>query len=143
MVYSKQKGNCMPKGLLIWNSILTVFLIVGLAAAGYYFTVMEQKISVLTLENTIIREAISQQTTVINQQTEVINQQSEFIDHNLNLAYEEYLVTIKDSENTMADMAILIAKYSEVINNDAIYFEEITERLKRLSIVIPQAEANE
>ncbi len=143
MVYSKQKGNYMRKGLLIWTSIITILLIAGLATSGYYFIIMEQKISVLTLENTIIREAISQQTAVINQQTEVINQQSEIIDRNLNLAYEEYLVTIQDSENTMADMAILIAEYGEVINNDAIYFEEITERLKRLSIVIPQAEVNE
>ena len=85
----------------------------------------------------------NQQTAVMNQQTEVINQQSEFIDHNLNLAYEEYLVTIKESEDIMEDMAILIAEYSEVINNDAIYFEEITERLKRLSIVIPQSEVND
>ena len=143
MVYSKQKDDYMPKGLLIWNGILTVFLIIGLATAGYYFSVMEQKISVLTLGNTIIRETISQQTAVINQQTEIINQQSKIIDRNLNLAYEEYLATIQDSENIMEDMAILIAEYSEVINNDAIYFEEITERLKRLSIVIPQSEVND
>ena len=130
----------MRKGLLIWNSIITVLLIVGLATSGYYITIMEQKISVLTLENTIIREAISQQTTVINQQTEAINQQSEIIDYNLNLAHEEYLATIKDSQATMEDMAILIADYSEVINNDTLYFEEIAERLKGLSIVIPRSE---
>ena len=130
----------MRKGLLIWNSIITVLLIVGLATSGYYLTIMEQEISVLTLENMAIREAISQQTTVINQQTDVINQQSGIIDYNLNLAYEKYLATIKDSEATMEDMAILIAEYSEVINNDTIYFEEIAERLKRLSIVIPQSE---
>ncbi len=141
MVYST-KGSCMGKGLLIWNSIISVLLIVGLAAAGYYFTVMEQKISVLTLANTTLREAVSQQTTVINQQTEVINQQSEIIDYNLNLAYEKYLAAIKDNQATMEDMAILIAEYSEVINNDAIYLEEIAERLKRLSIVIPQTEVS-
>ncbi len=130
----------MRKGLLIWNSIITVLLIVGLATSGYYLTIMEQEISVLTLENMAIREAISQQTAVINQQTDVINQQSGIIDYNLNLAYEKYLATIKDSEATMEDMAILIAEYSEVINNDTIYLEEIAERLKRLSIVIPQSE---
>lgn len=130
----------MRKGLLIWNSIITVLLIVGLVTAGYYLTIMEQKISVLTQENMTIRQAISQQTAVINQQTEVINQQSEIIDYNLNLAYEEYLATIKDSQATMEDMAILIAEYSEVINNDTIYFEEIAERLKELSIVLPQPE---
>ncbi len=143
MVYSNRKGSYVRKGLLIWNSIITVLLIVGLATSGYYFTIMEQKISVLTLENTTIREAISQQTAVINQQTEVISQQSGIIDYNLNLAYEEYLATIKDSEATMEDMAILIAEYSEVINNHAIYFEEIAERLKKLSIVIPQSEASD
>ncbi len=130
----------MRKGLLIWTSIITVLLIAGLATSGYYITIMEQKISALTQENMNIREAISQQTTVINRQTEVINQQSEIIDYNLNSAYEEYLATIKDSEATMEDMAILIAEYSEVINNDTIYFEEITERLKKLSIIIPQSE---
>ena len=133
----------MRKGLLIWNSIITVLLIVGLATSGYYITIMEQKISVLTLENTAIREAISQQTTVINQQTEAINQQSEIIDYNLNIAHEEYLATIKDSQATMDDMAILIADYSEVINNDTLYFEEIAERLKGLSIVLPQPEESD
>lgn len=130
----------MRKGLLIWNGIITVLLIVGLAASGYYFTITEQRISVLIQENMTTREAISQQTAVINQQTEVISQQSEIIDYNINLAYEEYLDTIKDSQATMEDMAILIAEYSEVINNDTIYFEEIAERLKRLSIVLPQPE---
>lgn len=130
----------MRKGLLIWNGIITVLLIVGLAASGYYFTITEQRISVLIQENMTTREAISQQTAVINQQTEVISQQSEIIDYNINLAYEEYLDTIKDNQATMEDMAILIAEYSEVINNDTIYFVEIAERLKRLSIVLPQPE---
>ncbi len=130
----------MRKGLLIWTSILTVLIILGLAAAGYYFSVMERKISVLTLDNTTLRETISQQTAVINQQTEAINQQSEIIDYNLNLANEKYLAAIKDSQTTMEDMASLITEYSEAIKNDAIYLEELAERLKRLSIVIPHSE---
>jgi ADP-glucose pyrophosphorylase len=130
----------MQKPLLIWNSILTVILLVGLGTLSYYSTLMNQRISVLIQDNMNIREAISQHAVVINQQTEVINQQSQIINEDMNVMNEKYLEIIEENTAVMEEMSVLIDKYAEVINNDTIYFEELSESLKRLFIIIPQPE---
>jgi len=123
------------KGLVIWNIVLTVLLIAGFLG-GF---LMQNRFINLTNERILaISESLNTMNTVMNQQAEVISQHAKIINENNNLRDEEYLAVIEANQEAMNDMVELIGEYQQIINENAIYFADILENLKDLSIVTTQ-----
>jgi len=123
------------KGLVIWNIVLTVLLIAGFLGG----VLMQNRFINLTNERILaISESLNTMNTVMNQQAEVISQHAKIINENNNLRDEEYLAVIEANQEAMNDMVELIGEYQQIINENAIYFADILENLKDLSIVTTQ-----
>ena len=117
----------MPKGLLVWNIILTALLIAGFVVLGNYIYRTNERINSINNDFKEICDVISLQAEVINEHADLINE--------VNTAY---LSAIEENLETMTEMAELVYKYREVIDKNSVYYEEILEKLDNLSIVITQ-----
>ena len=76
--------------------------------------------------------------TVMNQHAEVISQHASIINENNNLRDGEYLAVIEANQEAMSDMVELVSEYQQIINENAVYFTNILDNLKDLSIVTTQ-----
>jgi len=122
----------MRKGLFIWNIILTIVLVGGLLA-GYFFlrnyrAAAEQELSTL-------RQHIYELTTVMAQQSEVLNEHAQIINGRMESMNEEVVAAIEKNDKLIQEMNGLVLEYQQVINESAVYFEEILNNLESLSIV--------
>ena len=123
------------KGLVIWNIVLTVLLIVGFLGG----VLMQNKFINLTNERILaLSESLNTMNTVMNQHAEVISQHAGIINENNNLRDGEYLAVIEANQEAMNDMVVLVNEYEQIINENAVYFANILENLKDLSIVTTQ-----
>ena len=125
----------MPRGLLIWNIVLTMIVLGGMAAGFFlfndYYHITEQKM--LTLS-----QHVEELNAVVQEHTEVINEQTAVINNHLAEMSDEYKATIEEQEQIINEMSSLISRYQEIINNNASYFEEILENLKELSTTVSE-----
>ena len=123
------------KGLVIWNIVLTVLLIVGFLGG----VLMQNRLINLTNERILaLSESLNTMNTVMNQHAEVISQHAGIINENNNLRDGEYLAVIEANQEAMNDMVVLVNEYEQIINENAVYFANILENLKDLSIVTTQ-----
>ena len=123
------------KGLVIWNIVLTVLLIVGFLGG----VLMQNKFINLTNERILaLSESLNTMNTVMNQHAEVISQHARIINENNDLRDGEYLAVIEANQEAMNDMVVLVNEYEQIINENAVYFANILENLKDLSIVTTQ-----
>ena len=123
------------KGLVIWNIVLTVLLIVGFLGG----VLMQNRFINLTNERILaLSESLNTMNTVMNQHAEVISQHAGIINENNNLRDGEYLAVIEANQEAMNDMVVLVNEYEQIINENAVYFANILENLKDLSIVTTQ-----
>ena len=123
------------KGLVIWNIVLTVLLIAGFLGG----ILMQNRFINLTNERILaLSESLNTMNTVMNQHAEVISQHAGIINENNNLRDGEYLAVIEANQEAMNDMVVLVNEYEQIINENAVYFANILENLKDLSIVTTQ-----
>ena len=123
------------KGLVIWNIVLTVLLIVGFLGG----VLMQNRLINLTNERILaLSESLNTMNTVMNQHAEVISQHAGIINENNDLRDGEYLAVIEANQEAMNDMVVLVNEYEQIINENAVYFANILENLKDLSIVTTQ-----
>jgi hypothetical protein len=123
------------KGLVIWNIALTVLLIAGFLGG----VIMQNRVINLTNERILaLSESLNTMSTVMNQHAEVISQHANIINENNDLRDGEYLAVIEANHEAMNDMVELVNEYEQVINENAVYFANILENLKDLSIVTTQ-----
>jgi hypothetical protein len=128
-------GARMGKKLLIWNIVLTVLLLAGFLGG---FLMQRSFINLTNERILVISESLNEMNKVMNQHAEVISQHAKIINEHNNLRDEEYLAVIEANQEAMNDMAELVGEYQQFINENAIYFEDILENLKGLSIVMTQ-----
>jgi methyl-accepting chemotaxis protein len=121
----------MHRGLLAWNIILTVLLIAGFLALYNFINLNNKRILIMSQNFEQINEVISKQSAVISEQARVINENAELMN-------EEYLAAIEENQQAMNEMAELVSEYQNVFKGNAIYFEEILENLKNLSVTVTQ-----
>ena len=117
----------MHKGLLAWNSILTVLLIGGFIVLGNYVYRTNERIDSINEDFTAISDVINLQAEVINEHAGLINEVNAV-----------YLTALEGNHETMTEMTVLIDKYREVADKNSVYYKEILEKLANLSIVITQ-----
>lgn len=123
------------KGLVIWNIVLTVLLIAGFLGG----VLMQNRFINLTNERILaLSESLNTMNTVMNQHAEVISQHASIINQNNDLRDGEYLAVIEANQEAMNDMVELVNEYQQIINENAVYFANILENLKDLSIVTTQ-----
>ena len=123
------------KGLVIWNIVLTVLLIAGFLGG----VLMQNRFINLTNERILaLSESLNTMNTVMNQHAEVISQHARIINENNDLRDGEYLAVIEANQEAMSDMVGLVNEYQQIINENAIYFANILDNLKDLSIVTTQ-----
>ena len=123
------------KGLVIWNIVLTVLLIAGFLGG----VLMQNRFINLTNERILaLSESLNTMSTVMNQHAEVISQHASIINQNNNLRDGEYLAVIEANQEAMNDMVVLVNEYQQIINDNAVYFANILENLKDLSIIMTQ-----
>jgi len=123
------------KGLVIWNIVLTVLLIAGFLGG----ILMQNRFINLTNERILaLSESLNTMNTVMNQHAEVISQHANIINQNNNLRDGEYLAVIEAHQEAMNDMVELVNEYEQIINENAVYFANVLENLKDLSIVTTQ-----
>ena len=123
------------KGLVIWNIVLTVLLIAGFLGG----VLMQNRFINLTNEKILaLSESLNTMNTVMNQHAEVISQHASIINENNDLRDGEYLAVIEANQEAMNDMVVLVNEYEQIINENAVYFANILENLKDLSIVTTQ-----
>lgn len=128
-------GTKMGKKLLVWNIVLAVLLLAGFLGG---FLMLRSFINLTNERILVISESLNEMNKVMNQHAEVISQHAEIINEHANLRDEEYLTAIEANRDTMNDMIELIGEYQQLINENVIYFEDILENLKDLSIVMTQ-----
>lgn len=128
-------GARMRKGLLVWNIVLTVLLLAGFLGG---FLIQKSFINLTNERILVISESLNEMNTVMNQHAEVISQHARLINEHTNLRDKEYLAVIEANQEAMNDMAELIDEYQQIINENAVYFADILENLKDLSIVMTQ-----
>ena len=121
----------MHRGLLAWNIILTVLLIAGFLVQYNYINLNSDRIRIMSQNFEQINEVISKQSTVISEQARIINENAELMNG-------EYLDAIEKNQQAMNEMAELVSEYQDVLKENAIYFEEILENLKNLSVTMTQ-----
>ena len=123
------------KGLVIWNIVLTVLLIAGFLGG----VLMQNRFINLTNERILaLSESLNTMNTVMNQHAEVISQHASIINQNNDLRDGEYLAVIEANQEAMYDMVALVNEYQQIINENAVYFANLLENLKDLSIVTTQ-----
>jgi len=123
------------KGLVIWNIVLTVLLIAGFLGG----VLMQNRFINLTNERILaLSQSLNTMNTVMNQHAEVISQHASIINQNNDLRDGEYLAVIEANQEAMNDMVELVNEYQQIINENAVYFANILENLKDLSIVTTQ-----
>jgi hypothetical protein len=123
------------KGLVIWNIVLTVLLIAGFLGG----ILMQNRFINLNNERILaLSESLNTMNTVMNQHAEVISQHANIINQNNNLRDGEYLAVIEANQEAMNDMVELVNEYEQIINENAVYFANVLENLKGLSIVTTQ-----
>jgi len=121
----------MNRGLLAWNIILTVLLIAGFLAQYNYINLNNKRILIMSQNFEQINEVISKQSAVISEQARVINENAELMN-------EEYLTAIEANQQAMNKMTEMVNEYQDVLKENAIYFEEILENLRSLSLTVTQ-----
>jgi methyl-accepting chemotaxis protein len=121
----------MHRGLLTWNIILTVLLIAGFLVQYNYINLNNDRTRIMSQNFEQINEVISKQSAVISEQARVINENAELMN-------EEYLAAIEENQQAMNEMAELVSEYQDVFKENAIYFEEILENLRSLSLTVTQ-----
>lgn len=119
------------KVLLAWNIILTVVLIAGFLGS---FLVQNRFINLTNERIFVVSESLKEMSDVLNEHAEVINGHTGTINEHANLMNGEYLVAIEANQELMNDMAKLISEYQKTIDNNAIYFGDILENLRDLSM---------
>jgi len=121
----------MHRGLLAWNIILTVLLIAGFLALYSFINLNNKRILIMSQNFEQINEVISKQSAVISEQAKVINENAELMN-------KEYLAAIEANQQAMNKMTEMVNEYQDVLKENAIYFEEILENLKNLSVTMTQ-----
>lgn len=125
----------MLRGLLIWNIILTIIVLGGMAVGFFlyndYHQVTEERIIVLSRH-------VEEMNAVVQEHTAVINEQAAVINNHLAKMSDEYEATIEEQEQIINEMSDLISRYQEIINRNAVYFEEILDNLKELSTTVSE-----
>ncbi|NQT05016.1 MAG: hypothetical protein HQ577_03305 [Dehalococcoidia bacterium] len=121
----------MRRWFLIWNIALSVVLVGGLLAGFFYINnyknVAEQEISTL-------RQHINELTAVMTQQSGVLNEHAQIINGRMESVNEEVMAAIEENDKLIQEMNGLVKEYQQVINTSAMYFEEILDNLKELSV---------
>jgi len=120
----------MYRGLVIWNILLTLLLLTGL---GWVFhrennleSLAEERFSVLSQSLVEMNGVISQHAQVLGEHAKILNQHTKLMD-------EGYLTAIEANQR---DMAELIQKYQELVEENASYLEKMHQRLEELSLII-------
>jgi len=121
----------MHRGLLAWNIILTVLLIAGFLAQYNYINLNNKRILIMSQNFEQINEEINKQSAVISEQAKVINKNAELMN-------EEYLAAIEQNRQAMNKMTEMVNEYQDVLKENAVYFEELLENLRSLSLTVTQ-----
>jgi len=124
----------MHKGLLVWNiilTVLTVLLVAGILVQNNFISLNSERIRITDENFAGINEVVKEHAVVIGEHAKVINENAELMN-------EEYLAAIEANQMVMDEMAELVTEYQEVINWNAIYFEEILGNLEDLSLIVTQ-----
>jgi uncharacterized coiled-coil protein SlyX len=119
------------RGLLIWNIVLTMVVLGGMAAGFFLYTDYRQ----ITEERIIaLSQHVEEVNAVVQEHTAVINEQAAVINNQITKMSDEYEANIEEQKQIINEMSSLISRYQEIINRNASYFEEILENLQDLSI---------
>jgi len=123
-------GISMYRGLVIFNIVLTLLLIAGLAwvfrLESNFESLTEEKISVLS-------ESLREMNEVMNEHAQVLSEHAKILNQHTKLMDERYLAAIEENQ---ADMAEVISKYQQLVDESASYMEKMHRRLEDLSLVI-------
>jgi len=129
------RRRAMLRILLIWNIVLTIIVLGGMATGFFlyndYHQVTEQNILELSQHVEEMNAVVQEHAAVINEQTVVIN-------NHLAKMSDEYTATIEEQEQIINEVSNLISRYQEIINRNAVYFEEILDNLKDLSTTVSE-----
>jgi uncharacterized coiled-coil protein SlyX len=125
------RRRTMLRILLIWNIVLTMIVLGGMATGFFLYNDYRH----VTEERTIaLSQHVEEMNAVVQEHTAVINEHAEIINNHITKMSDEYEATIEEQEQIINEMSNLISRYQEIINRNASYFEEILENLEDLSI---------
>jgi len=125
----------MHRALLIWNVVLTVIVIGGLAGVFWlqnqYQQTTEERIATLSKD-------VIEMHTMLEDQAATINEHASIINKYITETSESYCAALDENEEVIMEMNDLLQQYQEMVDSNAEYFEKILENLKELSIVLSQ-----